>query len=153
MITRKRVEATFLFFEKKKTLLFVCLVNAETDSSNVGKEDGNIACAASDTNDDIGSQADRRSDICGTDFENNEEARKSSQECNDGEKKEIQEHAGQFFVVYFLFNKSKIFFFKAGCTLYVRNLPPHIRTENMKEHFTQFGEVVDCRIIMNPVTK
>lgn len=38
-------------------------------------------------------------------------------------------------------------------TLYIRNLPHDFRTEDIKRQFGCFGEIIDCRVVINPVTK
>lgn len=38
-------------------------------------------------------------------------------------------------------------------TLYIRNLPENFRNEDIKNEFSRFGEIIDCRVVINPVTK
>eukprot|EP01068_Selenidium_serpulae_P005892 Selendium_serpulae@DN4213_c0_g1_i2.p1 len=42
---------------------------------------------------------------------------------------------------------------EASHTLYVTNIAPDSRTDNLRQHFSRFGEIQECRVIKNPVTK
>lgn len=38
-------------------------------------------------------------------------------------------------------------------TLYIRNLPLDFRSEDVRNDFSRFGEIIDSRVVINPVTK
>ncbi|PFH33413.1 hypothetical protein BESB_076300 [Besnoitia besnoiti] len=71
-------------------------------------------------------------------------------EMTGAEAKEAKERWGSYL---FTFNISFVPSALAGKTLYVSNLPVHMTTADVRRIFEEVGDIRDCRIVSNPVTR